>query len=79
MLSTDDLYSLAKCRFDEAKILANNEKPDGASYLCGYALELILKRQITLHLNWVDGFPESDKEFSKKTSFKTHDLNVSYI
>lgn len=74
MLSSDDLYKLAKCRYEEAKVLAKNNKPDGATYLCGYALELILKRRISLHLDWSDGYPENNNDFNKKQSFKTHDL-----
>lgn len=79
MLSSDELCKLAKCRFEEAKILADNKRPDGASYLCGYALELILKRKIVLLLDWT-GYPETGNEFNNNNgdlrTYKTHDLSL---
>lgn len=75
MISADELYALAKCRFDECKILRDKGKPDGAVYLCGYSLELILKRHIVMTLNW-DGFPDTTSEFKNLLSFKTHNLDV---
>ncbi len=75
MLSSQTLYEIAKCRFQEAEILLKNGKPDGAIYLSGYSIELMLKRTIVMTLNW-DGYPASKKEFEGKTSFKIHDLNL---
>lgn len=75
MLTIINLYDLAKSRYEEAKILLVQNKPDGAVYLCGYALELILKRRITLHLDW-DGYPDTRTEFENYRSFKIHDLSV---
>lgn len=75
MLTVKKLYDLAKCRYEESKILLNNDKYDGSVYLCGYALELILKRRIVKVLEW-DGYPETAKEFEDYKSFKVHDLNV---
>lgn len=72
MISKKDLYDLAKCRFNEAKILQTNHMPEGAVYLCGYALELILKRKIVEVLDW-DGYPDTDQEFKGLGSFKIHD------
>lgn len=75
MLSADELYKIARSRFNEARVLASNDHPDGAVYLCGYALELILKRKIVLLLNW-EGYPENNAEFKEYGlwSFKTHAL-----
>jgi hypothetical protein len=75
MLTDQKLYELARCRFEEAKILLTNHKPDGSVYLCGYAIELILKRRIVKLLEW-DGYPESTREFENYKSFKVHDLDV---
>jgi hypothetical protein len=75
MITGPELYKLAKSRFDEAQILLNEHRPDGAVYLCGYALELILKRSIVAMLEW-DGYPETEKEFKNYRSFKVHDLDV---
>lgn len=75
MISNQKLYDLAKSRYDESKILLTNHRPDGAVYLCGYALELILKQRIVKTLDW-DGYPETKKEFEYYKSFKVHDLDV---
>jgi hypothetical protein len=44
-------------------------------YLCGYAVELALKARICKTLKW-HGYPETNKEFERLTSFKVHDLDV---
>ena len=75
MIADHKLYNLAKTRFEEAKILLNNNKFDGAIYLCGYALELILKKHIVQALKW-EGYPETKSEFENYKSFKTHNLDV---
>lgn len=75
MISPTDLYDIAKSRFEEAKLLNTAGKFEGAVYLCGYALELMLKRYIVLNLSW-DGYPETSKEFESFKTFKTHDLDV---
>ena len=75
MLSVNSLYIIARCRYEEAKILLEADKPDGAAYLCGYAMELILKRHIVKLLNW-DGYPETRSEFEHLQSFKVHKLDV---
>ena len=75
MLTKYDLYTLAKSRFDESKILRDNSKPDGAVYLCGYAMELMLKFRIIHILQW-DGYPDTPKEFADKKTFRTHDLEL---
>lgn len=74
MLTKQNLYQIAKSRYDEAGILLANNKADGAVYLCGYALELILKLRIVKTLDW-DGYPEGG-EFNDYKSFKVHNLNV---
>ncbi len=48
---------------------------DGATYLCGYAVELILKARICKNLNW-KGYPASNKEFERFQSFRVHDLET---
>ena len=65
-----DLRALATSRLEEAKILLAQSKPDGAAYLCGYAVEMALKRQICEHLDW-DEYPEYDNRLK---SFNTHNL-----
>lgn len=75
MIKAQQLYDIAKCRYEEAGILLVNKKADGAVYLCGYSLELILKYKIVKVLNW-DGYPENSNEFKGYQSFKVHNLDV---
>lgn len=51
---------------------------DGASYLCGYAVEVALKAKICEILKW-KGFPSSNAEFRNYQSFKTHSLDVLLV
>jgi HEPN domain-containing protein len=44
-------------------------------YLCGYAVELALKARIIKTMRWA-GFPQTNAEFDKYKSFRTHDLEV---
>ena len=75
MLSRQDLRKIAKARLKDAEVLFTDGRYDGAVYLCGYAVEIAIKARICKHLRWA-GFPESNKEFSKLQSLKTHDLEV---
>jgi hypothetical protein len=40
------LQQLARCRLEEAKVLAEENQPSGAQYLAGYAIECALKARI---------------------------------
>ncbi len=75
MLSIKTLFDIAKCRIEDAKVLASNHRPDGAIYLCGYTLEMVLKRRIAMILDW-GGYPETRAEFKDYLSFKVHDLDI---
>lgn len=75
MISISDLRAIAKARLEDAEVLAQNDRLDGAQYLCGYSVELTLKARICATLNWSD-FPETRKEFENFGSFKTHKLDV---
>ena len=48
---------------------------DGATYLCGYAVELALKARICTTLKW-QAFPVTRREFEPFASFKTHNLDT---
>jgi len=75
MLSRQDLRKIAKARLKDAEVLFGGGRYDGAVYLCGYAVELAIKARICKQLRWA-GFPESNNEFSKLQSFRTHDLEL---
>src|SRR5882724_1634235 len=75
MLSTDDLTSIARTRLKDARALLSKRRFDGATYLCGYAIEAALKARIVKTLKW-GGFPETGTEFKEYTSLKMHKLDV---
>jgi hypothetical protein len=70
-----DLLALDTARLDDARVLLAGGRPDGAAYLCGYAIELALKACVCRTLGWV-GYPTTRKEFEGYSSFKTHSLEV---
>lgn len=75
MIATADLKAIARARLRDAKVLAKGNRPDGAVYLCGYAVEMALKARICRTLKWT-GFPETAVEFKGLQSVKTHDLEI---
>lgn len=75
MLTPADLRTIAHSRLQDAQILFANARYDGAGYICGYAVELILKARICDTLNW-PGYPATRNEFTNLLSFKTHNLDV---
>lgn len=75
MISEADLRRIARSRLKDAQALLSKKRYAGATYLCGYAVELALKARICKTLKWTD-FPETRKEFDGYASFKTHDLDV---
>ena len=75
LISIADLRAIAEARLNDAKVLLENERTDGAAYICGYAIELALKARICSTLNWL-GFPDTRSEFENLASFRTHKLDV---
>ena len=75
MLARTDLIKIARGKLKDAAVLCENRRYDGASYICGYAVELTLKARICKTLKW-KGYPESNSKFQNYQSFRTHDLNV---
>lgn len=75
MLAINNLREIATVRLQDAKILYAADRFDGAFYLCGYCVELALKARICRTLKWA-GFPDTNKEFERFSSFRVHDLEV---
>jgi HEPN domain-containing protein len=75
MLLIAELDQLAQARLQDSKVLLVAGRYDGATYLCGYAVEIALKARICRTLDW-RGFPASRKEFEGYASFRTHSLDV---
>ena len=82
MRGPDDIKKLAYERLEEASILCDNKKYDGAFYLAGYSIELILKAKICEH--WAipglfdDKYQEQGISEIRK-AVKTHDVAVLFI
>lgn len=75
MLLLQDLEVLVKERLEDARILFDAKRYDGAYYLCGYVAEIGLKIRICRTLGW-QGYPHTKNEFDGFASFKTHNLEV---
>lgn len=75
MITVGDLDNIAAARLEDAKTLLVAGRFDGATYVCGYAVEVSLKARICRVLNWSD-FPSTGSEFQAYRSFQTHDLDV---
>src|SRR5690606_23035489 len=68
-LSPSDLKSLARARLQDAQILFDASRFDGAAYLCGYSVEVALKGRICKTLKWQQYKINQDYRL-----FATHDL-----
>ena len=75
MITRTDLRRLAKARLADAMVLFRGKRYDGAIYLCGYTIELVLKARICTTLQWKE-YPETVNEFRDYNSLKTHKLDV---
>ena len=72
-LNTEDFKKLAETRLNEAQILLDNRKYDGAFYLAGYAVECGLKACIASRTRQGDFPPEWNVV---RESFYTHSLET---
>jgi len=70
-IKVQSLGILVKERLDDAKALYRAERYSGAMYMCGYALELGLKKKTCQTLDW-DEYPTNEKH----KTLKTHKLEV---
>jgi len=75
MISLQELQNLCTHRLEDAKTLYDAARYDGAFYICGYVVEMWLKKKICESLGW-QGYPSTPKEFDTLKSFRTHDLEI---
>jgi HEPN domain-containing protein len=71
-----NINKLALDKFSEAECLFNNEHYDGAYYMAGYTIELLLKAKICKNLGIEDFFDEKNgiiKKIKFPQTFKSHD------
>lgn len=79
MRNSDTIKALAYERLAEAEILCGNGKYDGAFYLAGYSIELMLKAKICERFGVDNLFDETCKTYGVsevRKAVKTHDLAV---
>ena len=82
MKNSDEIKELAYERLEEAKILAENDKYDGAFYLAGYSIELMLKAKVCEHFDIDNLFDETCQIYGvgeTRKALKTHDITVLLI
>jgi hypothetical protein len=84
MKTPADIRALAWQRLDEAEILCNNGKCDGAFYLMGYCIELLFKAKICDRLGVPNLFdmdtPDNTAGLKDiRTMVKTHNLMALLI
>lgn len=75
MITRIELRKRARSKLKDAEVLLVNRRYDGAVYIGGYVIELILKARTCRTLKWND-FPETNGEFHNYRSFKTHNLDI---
>ena len=80
MTNPEEIRKLSWQRLKEAEILLKNGMFDGAYYLAGYSVELLLKAKICDRLGIPNLFDENSKSYSEKgigeirKTLKTHNL-----
>jgi HEPN domain-containing protein len=82
MKNSDEIKQLAYERLSEAQILCDNAKYDGAFYLAGYSIELMLKAKVCEHWGIPNLFDEAYQAHSiseVRKAIKTHDIAVLLI
>jgi hypothetical protein len=70
-LKPGELKELAEERLADAKALYEAKRYAGAVYICGYAIELGLKRKMCVTLDWDDYAGDGKYKF-----LKTHDFEI---
>ena len=78
MISLRNLKYLSAQKINDADTLLRHARNNGAIYLMGYALELSLKRTISLIFGFAQGFPETGPDFNlyARQINHLHSLNI---
>lgn len=86
MTNPSEIIKLAWQRVQEAEVLCANKMYDGAFYLAGYSVELMLKAKICERLGIPNLFDDSDKSANSiegigeiRKAVKTHNLFILLI
>jgi hypothetical protein len=82
MKNPAEIKSLAYARLEEAEILCNAGKYDGAFYLAGYSIEMMLKAKICEHWGVYNLF-DSQCDIAKidhiRKAVQIHDIRLLFI
>lgn len=75
-----DIEKIAACKQNDAEFLYTDGRYDGAYYLGGYTIELLLKAKVCKTLG-IDNFFEESwlKKLKYPQTFRNHDLEVLLI
>lgn len=79
MRTQSEIESLADLKFNEAQCLFQNNYFDGAYYLAGYVIELLLKARVCKALNISDFFLFSRGKPEAYKPYKSHDYDQLLI
>lgn len=74
MIPLKTLDALITQKIKDASVLLAADRHSNAVYLMGYAVEIALKRKITLALHFTDGFPETKQEFAQYAAVRDNNL-----
>lgn len=72
-MTKKEIGQKAKQYLQDAQILIDKKRYEGAAYLLGYVVELSLKKAICKSLNWDEYPPGKERNYR---SFKTHNLDI---
>jgi hypothetical protein len=75
-VTSEELQELSRGWITDSELLIREKRFGTSYYLCGYAIEMALKRRICLTLGWKEGYPNKKKKFENLGSFKTHNLDL---
>lgn len=70
-----DFRKVSRHHLKDARALFKANRLKGATYLCGYAVEIALKVRIARTLRW-SNYPDNEGTRGKYRSFISHDLEV---
>lgn len=73
-MTRKEIGQKARQYLQDAQILINERRYEGAAYLLGYVIELSLKKAICKSLDWQE-YPPGNKWDTYKT-FKSHNLDI---
>src|SRR5215204_665830 len=69
-----ELRAIATARLEDALVLLAGGRWDGAAYMCGYVVEMLLKARICSRLGWTE-YPSATLRGKFVDALRTHNLD----